>query len=127
MGGFFMLFRMIVLRLGPVILLRLCKDRKSLKVSVMSLLLVYLIAGIFSILYLWGKEQWKLFFIVPVAMFPHFICYLFVAWILLRCAFSPWSSRVWRRIYRLSVLIILFGVYLEYTLNPIFLKFLQKF
>ena len=127
MGGFFMLFRMILFRLGPVILLRVCKDRKSLKVAVVTLLLVYLIAGILSILYLWGKEQWKLLIIVPVAMFPQFLCYLFVAWVLLRCALSPWSSRVWRRIYRLSVLITLFGVYLEYTINPIFLKILQRF
>ncbi len=121
-----MLFRMILLRLCPVILLRICKNRKSLKVSVLTLLLVYLMAGIFSALYLWGKEQWKFLMIFPVAMFPQYLCYLFVAWILLRCALSPWSSRVWSRIYKLSVLLTLLGVYLEYTVNPVILNFLQN-
>lgn len=117
-----MLFRLMLLRVFPVLLLWFCKNKRSLKISVVMLVLSYLIAGIFSVIYLWGKEQWKVLIIVPMAMFPQGICYVFVAWILLRCALSPWSHRVWNRIYGLSVLITLLGVYLEYVVNPLILN-----
>lgn len=117
-----MLFRLMLLRVCPVLLLWFCKNKRSLKISVVMLVLSYLIAGIFSVIYLWGKEQWKVLIIVPMAMFPQGICYVFVAWILLRCALSPWSHRVWNRIYGLSVLITLLGVYLEYVVNPLILN-----
>lgn len=121
-----MLFRILLLRMCPIILLKFCKNRRSLKIGVAAILIVYIIAGVVTLFYLWKIERWKILWLVPAAMFPQYVCYLFVIWCLLRCAWSPWSSRVWNRIFCLSVVIVSIGVYLEYTINPMILSVIGK-
>lgn len=126
MGGFFMLFRLILFRLGPIALLQFSNDKSKLKIAVGMLALCYALCMMIAGLKLFREKSWLILLYMPLAMFPHYICYIFAFWILTRCIWSVWSKRVWNRIYFLSVVCVLAGVLMEAYLNPMILQFFYK-
>lgn len=124
MGGFlFMMFRLVLFRLGPLILLRFCKDRQKIRLVSSLLLLCYGICLLLAGWNLFGRERWMGAIYLPVAMFPHYVFYFFALWMVLRCVWSAWSLRVWKRIYTLSVLCVILGILAENYWNPKVLQF----
>lgn len=121
-----MLLKLFFLRLSPLICLKFCKKRSQIKVAVFSFLVVY--AGVF-ITAAWAvfkQEKWRGIIYLPLSMFPHYLLYGFVMWILLRCIWSAWSERVWKRIYKVSIVIEILGVLTENYWNSMILREILK-
>lgn len=127
MGGFFMmLLKLFILRLSPLVCLKFCKKRNRIKLAVILFLVLY--GGIFMVA-AWNilqQEQWKVFFYLPLSMFPHYLFYGFVIWILMRCIWSAWSDRVWKRIYKVSFVLTILGILTENYWNSIILEKILK-
>lgn len=122
-----MLLRLLLFRLGPFVSLRFCKDRKKVKLTFAMIAIVY---GGFFLIAAWkifSQEQWKGILYLPISMFPHYICYAFAIWMLIRCIWSAWSERVWKRIYGLSLISIILGILAENYWNPKILQFFCNF
>lgn len=118
-----MLFRLLLFRLGPFIGLHFCKERKQMKLAVRLLLLCYGVCLIIAVWKIVSEKKWLGILYVPISMFPHYIFYGFAIWILVRCIWSAWSERVWRRIYQISLLCIILGILTENYWNPKILHF----
>ncbi len=121
-----MLFRLIVFRLLPFVLLRFCKDRRQLKLAVGFILAAYFLCFLIAAWGIFSQKQWLGIIYLPLSMLPHYICYAFGIWMLLRCIFSAWSERVWKRIYCLTLLCIVLGILLENYINPYILQIFFK-
>lgn len=118
-----MLLRLLLFRLGPLIALRFCKDRKQIKLAVAMLLISYSACFSIAAWKLFSQEHWKGILYLPISMFPHYICYAFAIWVLLRCIWSAWSERVWKRIYIISSISVILGILAENYWNPKVLQF----
>lgn len=123
MGGFFMLFRLLLFRLSPVILLRFCRDRKQIKIAVHIILAIYGLCLLIAMWKIFTQKKWLGILYLPLSMFPHYLCYGFAIWMLIRCIWSAWSDRVWKRIYNLSVMSVMVGILTENYINPKILQF----
>ena len=119
-----MLFRLLFIRLCPLAALRFCKDRKQIKLSVAMLLLCYGVCFLIAVGKIMVEKKWAAIVFIPLSMFPHYICYVFSIWILIRCIWCAWSERVWKRIHSLSVISVFAGILMESYWNP---KILQIF
>lgn len=124
MGGFFMLFRLFVIRWIPLLFLTIVKEKKQKQKTVIAMAGIYIISFIAASCKVVGEMGGIGLFLIPLFMFPHYICYIFGGWILLKCLWFSWSVRVWRRIVFVSSSCILIGIYLERYWN---LKILHKF
>ncbi len=122
-----MLLQLFVTRVCPVAALGFFKKRKQLKMFVAVVLIGYILSLIVAVVKLISKEKWLAILLVPLSMFPHYICYGFAMLILVRCIWHSWSERVWKRIYFFSILIIMAGVLLEKYINAQILQFFFKF
>lgn len=118
-----MLLRLLILRIGPLIFLRFCKDRGQMKLAVVSLLICYGLCFLIAIRSLFVQVKWMAVIYLPLALFPHYICYGFAVWMLLRCILGAWSERVWKRIYHLSLISTALGIMAETYWNPRILQF----
>ena len=127
MGGFFMLFFLLLVRLLPVTLLGMCKSQKRIKMMYLLLILLNVSGVLIASASVVIQEHVRSFLYIPCAMFPHYICYIFSLEILARCIWHAWSKRVWNRIHLLSQVVILFGIFLELYWNPKILQILLKF
>lgn len=118
-----MLLRLVLLRMAPLLSLRFCKNRKQIKLMVNSLLICYGLCFLIAVWKLFSQEKWMGIIYLPLALFPHYICYGFAVWMLLRCILGAWSERVWKRIYNLSLISTALGILAEYYWNPKILQF----
>ena len=98
MGGFFMLFSLMILRMFPLMMLWIVKDRKKIKAIFVLSGGVILIGFFMSAVKIFQQEGWRSLVFILLGMFPHYLCYGFSFWILLRCIWYAWSDRVWKRI-----------------------------
>ena len=124
MGGFFMLLKLVILRLVPICMLGLLKDRYQIKLMTGGVSVLYAVGFVMSAWKIVTQEKWLGILILPVSLFPHYICYIFSLWIMLRCIWHAWSERVWKRVYILSIFSVLLGVLSENYINT---KILQIF
>ena len=127
MGGFFMLFFLLLVRLLPLSLLGMWKDQKRIKRMFVLLMFLNMSGILIASASVVIQEDLKSLLYIPCAMFPHYICYIFSFYILARCIWHAWSKRVWKRIHLLSQLAILGGIFLESCCNPKILQNLLKF
>ena len=121
-----MLIRLILIRFLPFVFLKVGKNRKQLKIAVSGIVAMYVLCLLIAV---WGiirEEGWRVFLYLPVSMLPHYLCYVFGFWMLVRCIWSVWSERVWKRIYVLVLLCIVLGILLENYINPYILQFFFK-
>lgn len=123
MGGFFMLFRLLILRFLPLMLLTFLKERRQIQKIVIVMIGIYIIGFFTAVWDVLIQFGWLGILCVPLLMFPHYLCYVFAGWILIRCLWSSWSTRVWKRIVFVSMLSVLTGVFLESYWNPKILQF----
>ena len=121
-----MLFRLILFRMGPMVLMQFCKERKCLKGMLALIFFIYAVCFVHSVSMIFASEKWKALLLVPFSMVPQFFFYGFAGWILFRCVFEEWSQRVWKRIYRLSCFSVFIGFMTEFYINPQILKFFVK-
>lgn len=121
-----MLLRLILLRLGPLAALHFCKGRKTIKKGFVWIVVIY--GGLFLMASwkIFSQKGWSGIMLLPISMFPQYLCYGFAVWILMRCIWSAWSDRVWRRIYSLSVFSVVLGILTENYWNPEILQFFCK-
>lgn len=123
-----MLVRLMVYRLLPVAILGFCRNKKNLKLTAFVTLTGCLLCFLAAVWKIFQQQQWWGLVVLPLAMFPHAICYLFAIWIILRCIWNTWSERVWKRIFYLSIFSIFVGVLLEIYVNSYILQlFLKNF
>ncbi len=118
-----MLLRLILLRMSPLISLRFCKNREQIKRAVWFLLICYGLCLLLAVWKLFSQEKWMGIIYLPLALFPHYLCYGFAIWMILRCILGAWSERVWKRIFSLSILSIALGILSENYWNPKILQF----
>ena len=122
-----MIFRLFVLRMIPLLCLGFCKKRNKIKTAIILFLLCY--GGLFAAAAwnLFLQKHWKGMFYLPLSVFPQWLFYGFAVWMILRCVLHAWSERVWKRIYKVSVVVTIFGVLTEFYWNPWFLEKILKF
>lgn len=123
MRGFFMLLKLILLRLGPLVAIGFSKKQKKIKRVLIIFAIWYLLLLIISIWRILEQEQLKGLLYLPVAVFPHYLFYGIATWMLVRCILQMWSERVWKRIYYLSFFSTIFGIISENYINPQILRF----
>mgnify|MGYP003295580287 CR=1 FL=1 len=121
-----MLFRFILLRIGPMMILYLLKDRKKLKLAAYGGVMCWGISLIVAILEIFKQEHWKSIFLLLLSMFPQYLFYVFAYWLIIRCVRSAWSKRVWYRIFFVSFACVLCGIFVETYINPMILEFFVK-
>ena len=119
-----MLLRLVLLRMSPMIILKMCKNRKTIKWIIAVLTILYVVLGILICYKAVVEEQWRGVVIFAIGLFPQYFIYGLAAWLMMRCIWNSWSERVWNRIYALSVVVVLVGVLAENCWNP---KILQVF
>ena len=124
MGGFFMLLKLMIIRLIPICVLGLLRERYQIKMMTGGISALYVICFLTTVWKIVTQEKWLGILIVPVSLFPHYICYIFALWIILRCIWHAWSERVWKRVYIVSIFSVLLGVLSENYINT---KILQIF
>ena len=119
-----MLLKLVILRLVPICMLGLLKDRYQIKLMTGGVSVLYAVGFVMSAWKIVTQEKWLGILILLVSLFPHYICYIFALWIMLRCIWQAWSERVWKRVYILSIFSVLLGVLSENYINT---KILQLF
>ena len=119
-----MLLKLMIIRMVPICVLGFLKERYQIKMITGGISVLYVICFLTTVWKIFTQEKWLGIFILPVAMFPHYICYIFALWIMLRCIWHAWSERVWKRVYILSIFSVLLGVLSENYINT---KILQIF
>lgn len=122
-----MIFNLFMLRMTPLLCLKFCKKRSRIKIAILFFLICY--GGLFvtAIWKLFLQKHWKGMFYLPLSVFPQWLFYGFAVWMILRCVLHAWSERVWKRIYKVSVVVTIFGVLTEFYWNPWFLEKILKF
>ena len=117
-----MLFKLFVLRLAPLLCLGFCKKRNRIQIAILLFLICY--GGIFvtAVWEIFSQEHWKGLIYLPVSMFPQYLFYGFVVWMILRCILHAWSDRVWKRIYKVAVVMVTIGILTEKYWNPLILE-----
>ena len=121
-----MLFRLVLVRMLPMIMLKLGRDRNYLKKMVILIGIIYMIFFVAAVWEILAQKGWLGIFLVPVSLFPHFVLYGFGMWMILRCVYREWSDRVWKRIYFLTILCIGLGILAENYINPHLLQIVFK-
>lgn len=121
-----MLLKIAMIRMLPFLLLKLCRERKTVKLTFTAVVTVSLLLSAAAVYGLIRMEGIGAILCLLPAMLPHSVCYLFACWLLFRCIWKEWSRRVWRRIFCLSFLITAAGILMETYWNPPVLKFFQK-
>ncbi len=119
-----MLLKLMIFRLAPFGILGFLKERRQIKFVTGIIIALYAISFIVTVWKIFSQKKWLGVLVLPISMFPHYICYVFSIWIILRCIWQIWSERVWKRIYFLSILSVLLGVLAENYVNT---KILQIF
>lgn len=122
-----MLLRLMVFRLLPVLLLKFYKEKNKIRLAGAVLLGWYVVLFVVAVSQMCEQTGWKTLLYLPISMVPHYLCYGFAVWLLIRCMWSTWSVRVWKRIYRISIVCILMGILMENYWNPRILEILLNF
>lgn len=121
-----MLFQLILCRMCPLVFLGSLKEQRYMKIgavtvgSVVVTLFVLAIQELFE-----GCGIWAILWVV-VALFPQWLFYGFASVLVVQCLWKSWSKRVWRRIFLVSIFLILLGILSEFYLNPLILQIFQK-
>ena len=116
-----MLFKLFVLRLAPLMCLGFCKKRKQIKIALLLFLVCYGGIAAAAIWKIFSQEHWKGALYLPVSMFPQYLFYGFAVWMILRCLLHAWSERVWKRIYKVAIVVVTIGVLTEKYWNSLVL------
>lgn len=122
-----MLMRLFLLRLGPFVCLHFCRDRKKTRNVFLVIAFIYSLLFGVAVWKIFSQEQWKGIVYLPISLLPHYLCYGFAVWLLIRCIWSAWSERVWKRIYGIAMISVIAGIYLENYWNPRILQFFCNF
>ena len=113
-----MLFRLMILRVVPVAMLKFWKKRNQLKKMLVMLCIGCVILFFAAVWELFVQKGWRGLIFLLMSLFPHFIFYGFGIWMMARCIYREWSERVWKRIYFLAILCVALGVLAENYINP---------
>ena len=119
-----MLLKLLLLRFCPMAMLGFIKDKTQMKKGICILCCVYGMGFITALIQIIKNENLYSIICIPLAVFPHYICYTFAMFLFIRCVWHAWSKRVWKRIYIIALISILAGVFMENYWNP---KILQIF
>lgn len=118
-----MLFKLLIFRFLPLIFLAFLKERRQIQKMMIAMLGVYIISFLAAVWNVIVQFQWLGVLSIPLLMFPQYLCYGFAGWILARCLWFSWSTRVWKRIVLVSMISVLAGVCFENYWNPKILQF----
>lgn len=121
-----MLLQIMMIRLAPFFVLKLCRDRRMLKLSCVVMVLVFAGLFLFAAAAVMRREGIAGILYVFAGIFPHGVCYMFALWMISRCVWKEWSQRVWRRIRKVAFACVLLGIVMESYLNPKVLQFFCK-
>lgn len=121
-----MLLRLFVFRLIPMLLLKICKERNRIRSAGVILLISHLLCFTAAVWELVQLQGWRGWLYIPFSMFPHALCYGAAVWMVCRCLWYAWSVRVWKRIYAVSMLLVIAGILMENYWNPVILAFAVK-
>ena len=119
-----MLLKLLLLRFCPMAMLGFIKDKNQIKKAIYILCSLYGIGFFAALMQIIKSESLYSIICIPLAVFPHYICYVFAMFLFIRCIWHAWSKRVWKRIYLIALISILLGVFMECYWNP---KILQIF
>lgn len=119
-----MLFYLILTRFCPIAAIGFLKTKRQMKIAVLSVVACYGLSLLAAAGKIIVEKKWLAILYIPFSMFPHYVCYGFAMWILMRCIWHCWSERVWKRIHFVSLITILSGVFAERYINA---KVLQIF
>lgn len=122
-----MLLRLVIVRLVPLLSLRVCKDRKSIKTILVVEGAVYVLLFVLAAWRIISKENGTGILFLLLSIFPHYLCYGFSLWLLIRCVWNAWSDRVWKRIYGVAMMSLIVGILFENYWNPKILQFFCNF
>lgn len=122
-----MLVKLLLFRLGPILVLKFCKRRDQIKLAGLVEILGYAVCFLTAAWKVFCEEKWKGIFWVLGALFPHSLCYGFAGWLLLRCIWNVWSVRVWNRICLTAIGVTMFGILMEMYWNPVILSLVSWF
>ena len=126
MGGFFMLLKIIFIRLVPVLCLGYLKDQKYRKRTVILLCLIYCMVFVLASARILEQKGWNGIWYLLLSMFPQGIFYVGSIWLILQCLWKMWSERVWKRIYYLAIIGEILGIFTENYINPQILQIFFK-
>ena len=126
MGGFFMLLKIIFIRLVPILCLGYLKDQKHRKRAAGLLCLIYCEVFVLASTRILEQKGWNGIWYLLLSMFPQGIFYMGSVWLILQCLWNMWSQRVWKRIYYLSIFVVILGIFTENYINPQILQIFFK-
>lgn len=122
-----MLLYLCLFRLCPMLSLHFCKKRKKIKIVFLTITAVYILCFVIAVWKIFNQEQWLGVLCLIISLFPHYLCYSFAVWLIIRCVWRSWSDRVWKRIYGIALMSVIFGIYTENYWNPKILQFFCNF
>ena len=121
-----MLLKIMLLRMTPMIFIGRAKKRKKMKLTLAVSVMMFLILGVFSATEVFKQKHWRGIVYLILSMFPHSFLYLLAFGLMSRCVWKMWSKRVWKRVYIVSIIVVIVGVLSEIYVNPRILQILLK-
>ena len=121
-----MLLKILILRMTPIMFIGRVKERKKKKLTMAVLVMMFLILGVLSTVEILKQKHWSGVLYLVLSMFPHSFLYLLSYGLLSRCVWKIWSERVWKRVYFVSIILVIVGILSEMYVNPQILQVLLK-
>ena len=123
-----MLLKIFCLRLLPLVCLGRLKEQRKMKWTVVYICIGYCTMFLVSAVKIFEKEKWGGILYLSLSVVPHGLFYLFSMWLIMQCLWKMWSKRVWKRIYFLSIICTILGIFAENYINPQILQiFFENF
>ena len=121
-----MLFKIFLLRMTPMIFIGRVKERKKIQLTITAMLMMFLMLSVFSAAEILKQKHWSGLVYLTLSMLPHSFLYLLALGLMSRCIWKMWSKRVWKRVYIVSIIVVIVGVLSEIYVNPRILQILLK-
>ena len=121
-----MLLKILLLRMTPMIVIGRVKERKKIKLIITAMIMIVLMLSLFSAAEIFKQKHWSGLVYLILSMLPHGIFYLLSFGFMSRCIWKMWSKRVWKRVYIVSIILVIVGILLEMYVNPRILEKLLK-
>ena len=112
-----MLLKLLIFRMGPLAVPAFLKERGKIMLAVGAAGILELFCFCAAVWLILVREGLIGIWLILLSCFPQYLCYAFSFWILFRCLWQMWSVRVWKRIYRLSLVVVFLGVLAEKYVN----------
>ena len=121
-----MLLKILLLRMTPMMFIGRVKERKKKKLTIAVLVMMFLILGVLSTVEILKQKHWSGVLYLVLSMFPHSFLYLLAYGLVSRCVWKMWSERVCKRVYFVSIILVIVGILSEMYVNPQILQILLK-